>query len=362
MGMDSKPRSFLRDLVNSFGPSGFEAPVVRTWLDYAGQYADEVYTDAYGNGFAVLNPDGDPHILLDGHADEIGLMVSYIDDEGFLWVSTIGGYDAKILPSMRVRVLSTKEGIPGLIGSLPPHMQRESQGGSELKRYQFGVNVYVDIGARSKAEAEKHVRVGDPIVLDYGLDELQNGLVCGRALDNRIGIWSSIEGLRRAAAKGSRLNARVTAVAAVQEEIGCLGAGMAAYRAEPDLAVAIDVTQSVDHPQAEKKRWGDVRIGAGPVLAHGSACHTELNRRIEEVASRARIGLQHEASPRGTGTDADSIFVTRAGIPTAVVSLPQRYMHSPAETVHLGDLDQIADLLAALAGSLKKGERFSVKV
>ncbi len=362
MGMDQAAREFLTALVNSYGPSGFEAPVVRTWMDYAKQFADEVYTDAYGNGFAVLNPKGDPHILLDGHADEIGLMVSYIDDDGFLWVSTIGGYDAKILPSMRVRVLSGGKELPGLIGSLPPHMQRESQGGNELKRYQFGVNVYVDIGARSKAEAEKHVRVGDPIVLDYGLDELQNGLVCGRALDNRIGIWSSIEALRRVKQSGRTIHARITAVAAVQEEIGCLGAGMAAYSAEPDLAVAVDVTQSVDHPQAEKKRWGDMKVGNGPVLAHGSACHPELNRRIEEVARKARITLQHEAAPRYTGTDADSIYRTRSGIPTTVVSLPQRYMHSPAETVHLADLEQIAELLAALCLSLKKGERFSVKV
>ena len=360
--MESSAREFLKALVDSHGPSGFEAPVVRTWLDYAKQFADEVYTDSYGNGFAVLNPKGDPHIMLDGHADEIGLMVSYIDDDGFLWVSTIGGYDAKILPSMRVRVLGSHSTLPGLIGSLPPHMQRESQGGTELKRYQFGVNVYVDIGARSRTEAEKHVRVGDPIVLDYGMEELQNGLVCSRAFDNRIGIWASIEALRRVKQSGKPLAAKITAVAAVQEEIGCLGAGMAAYGAEPDLAVAIDVTQSVDHPMAEKKRWGDMKVGRGPVLAHGSACHPELNKRIEEVARKKKIALQHEAAPRGTGTDADSIFRTRGGIPTAVVSLPQRYMHSPAETVHLGDLEQIAELLAALGLSLKKAERFAVKV
>lgn len=360
--MDGNARKFLEALVSSFGPSGFEGPVVRTWLDYAKDFADEVYTDAYGNGFAVLNPKGDPHVVLTGHADEIGLMVSYIDDEGFLWVSSIGGYDAKILPSMRVRVLSTKEGLPGVIGSLPPHMQRASAGGTELQRYQFGINIYVDIGAGSKAEAEKHVRVGDPIVLDYGLEELQNDLVCGRALDNRIGIWSAIEALRRVAQSGKPPTARITAIAAVQEEIGCMGAGMAAFREDPDLAIAVDVTQSVDHPMAEKKRWGDMRVGLGPVLAHGSACHPELTKRIESVARHRRIPLQHEAAPKHTGTDADSIFRTRSGIPTAVVSLAQRYMHSPAETVDLRDLDQIAELLAAVCLGLKKGERFSVKV
>lgn len=358
--MDKASKQFLIDLVARYAPTGYEAPAVAAWSEYVKPHADEVFTDAYGNGFAVLNPQGSPTVLLTGHADEIGLMVTYIDDEGFLWVGSIGGYDAKILPAMRVRVLAKDGELPGLIGALPPHMQRGGE--TELKRYKFGQNVYVDIGAKDKKDAEKYVRVGDPIILDYGFAELRNDLIIGRGLDNKIGIWAAAEGLIRAKGAGKKLNAKVVAMATVQEEIGGHGAAMGTYRINPDAAIAVDVTQSVDHPQADKKKWGDCKIGKGPVVAHGSACHPELVRRIEQVARKQRIDLQHEAAPMWTGTDADSIFTTRAGIPTAVLSLPQRYMHSPVEMVNLKDLNQVADVLAAFALDLKQGDEFKVKV
>jgi endoglucanase len=358
--MDHSARQFLIDLVNTFGPTGHEAPVVKRWLEYVGQWADETFTDAYGNGFAVLNPGGDPCVLLDGHADEIGLMVTHIDDEGFLWVNRLGGYDAKVLPSMRVRVLTANGELPGVVGALPPHMQRE--GGVELDVYKYGEHVYVDIGAKDLKDAQKHVQVGDPIIPDYGFMELSGELVVGRGLDNKIGIWSVAEALRLAAQKRDKLKAKVVAVAAVQEEIGCYGAGMAAFRLDPDVAIAIDVTQSVDHPGTEKKRFGDIRMGRGPVLAHGAACHTEVVRRLQGVARQLRIDIQHEACPAGTGTDADSIYTTKAGIPTAVLSLAQRYMHSPAETISMRDLEQLARILGQFCLSLGKGERFRVAI
>lgn len=357
--MENTPRQFLIDLVNRPAPTGFEGPAVKAWCDYLKPHADEVYTDSYGNGFAVLNSGGDPTVLLTGHADEIGLMVTYIDDEGFLWVGSLGGYDAKILPAMRVRVLAKGGEVAGVIGAMPPHMQRAADG-TELKRYKFGHNVYVDIGAKDKQDAEKHVQVGDPIILDYGFTELRGELVTSRGLDNKIGIWAAAEGLRRVADQRDKLQARVVALATVQEEIGGHGARMGAYRVEPDVAIAVDVTQSVDHPGAEKKKWGEHKIGQGPVVAHGSACHPLVIERLAKVARRLRIKLQHEAAPIRTGTDADSIFNTRSGIPTAVLGLPQRYMHSPVETISLKDLDQIARLLAGFCSDLKQGERFAV--
>jgi endoglucanase len=358
--METAARKLLSDLVNTFAPTGHEAPAVRVWLDYLKPYADELFTDAYGNGFAVLNPGGDPCVMLDGHADEIGLMVTHIDDEGFLWVSRLGGYDAKVLPSMRVQVLAAGGNLPGVVGALPPHMQGTD--GTELAVYKFGENVYVDIGARDRKEAEKYVRVGDPIVPDYGLMELNGELAVGRGLDNKIGIWAAAEGLRLAAEQRGRLKARVVAVAAVQEEIGCYGAGMAAFRLDPDVAVAVDVTQAVDHPGVDKKRFGDVKLGKGPVLAHGSACHPEVVKRLQLVARSLRIEVQHEAAANYSGTDADSIYVTKAGIPTAVLSLPQRYMHSPVETVSLSDLENLSRILAAFCTGLQRGERFRVLV
>ena len=360
--MDATAKQFLIDLVNHPAPTGFEAPAVKVWCDYLKPHADEVYTDSYGNGFAVLNPKGDPTVLLTGHADEIGLMVTHIDDEGFLWVGSLGGYDAKILPAMRVKVFGHGGELPGVIGALPPHMQRPDSGGTKLDRYRFGVNVYIDIGAKDKKEAEKYVRVGDPVILDYGFMSLKNDIAVGRGLDNKIGIWAAAEGLRRCAAKRDKLKAKVVALATVQEEIGGHGARMGSFRIDPHVALAVDVTQSVDHPHSDKKKWGEHKIGQGPVLAHGSACHPVVVERLTRLARRLRINLQHEAAPGWTGTDGDSIFRTRAGIPTAVVSLAQRYMHSPVETVDLKDLEKIARLLSAFCLDLRKGERFTVHV
>lgn len=368
--MESTPLALLRDLVATFGPTGFEAPVVSRWLAYLKPFADEVFTDSYGNGFAVLNPKGDPCVMLCGHADEIGLMVTFIDDDGFLWVKSLGGYDPKVLPAMRVRVRGSGpeakgQLLPGLVGAMPPHMQRAETGDTELKVYKYGENVYVDIGARDRKTAEKYVRIGDCISPDYGFRELRGDIACGRGLDNKIGIWSAAEGLRRAREardKGAKLHAKIVAVASVQEEIGAYGAQMAAFRINPDVAIAIDVTQSVDHPATDKKRFGDVKLGRGPVVGHGSANHPEVISRLERVARRQRIDLQHEAAPRYSGTDADTIYISRGGIPCGVVSLPQRYMHSPSEMVNLRDLDCIAQLLSSFCLDLKSGERFMVKI
>jgi endoglucanase len=360
--MQDSALQLLKDLVAAESPTGFEAPAVKAWLKYLKPHCDEQYTDSYGNGFAVLNPKGDPTVVLTGHADEIGLMVTYIDDEGFLWVGSLGGYDAKILPAMRVKVLAAKGPLHGVIGAMPPHMQRTAAGDPELKRYKFGENVYIDIGAKDKAEAEKHVRVGDAVILNYGYLELAGDVVAGRGLDNKIGIWAAAEGLRRASAAKRRPDCKVIAVATVQEEIGGHGAAMAAFRLEPDAAIAVDVTQSMDHPGPDRKQYGDHRMGQGPVIAHGSACHPAVVSRLEQCARSRRIGLQHEALPGRTGTDADSIFTVRGGVPTAVLSVAQRYMHSPVESINLQDLDQTAELLAEFCRSLKKGERFAVTV
>jgi putative aminopeptidase FrvX len=361
--METKQREFLQALVAQAGPTGFEAPVVKAWCDYLKPYADEIYTDSYGNGFAVLNPQGDPCVMLTGHADEIGLMITYIDDNGFLWVGSLGGYDAKILVSMRVRVFGfCGQELKGVIGALPPHLQGADRGGKDIKRYRFGENVYIDIGAKNKKEAEKYVRVGDPIIVDYGYREMNSELATARGLDNKIGIWSAAEALRLCSEKKGKLAAKIVALATVQEEIGGYGASMGAFAINPDVAIAVDVTQSVDHPGTDKRKFGDHKLGLGPVLGHGSANHPVVVQRLEKVARKLRLDLQHEAAPRYTGTDGDSIYVTRAGIPTAVVAVSQRYMHSPAETLSLSDLEHTAQLLAGFCQDLKRGERFKVEV
>ena len=360
--MENSSMKFLSSLVDAAAPVGYETAAVSAWLKHVKPHADECFTDAYGNGYAVLNPQGDPAIVVTGHADEIGLMVTYIDDEGFIWVGSLGGYDPKILPAMRVRILAKGGDINGVIGAMPPHLQRSATGGTPVKRYKFGENLYIDIGAKDKKDAEKKVQVGDPVILDYGLRELKGGLVTSRGLDNKVGIWVAGEVLRQVQKRRSKLKAKVIALATVQEEIGGQGAAMAAFRLEPHLAIAIDVCQSMDHPYMEKKRFGDQQIGKGPVLGHGSANHPVLVERLARVARRKRIDIQHEALPNRTGTDADSIFIVKAGIPTAVVSIPQRYMHSPVETLSTRDLEQTATLVAEFCLDLKGKERIKVAV
>ncbi len=360
--MQNSSMQLLEDLIAAEAPTGHEAPAVKAWLDYLKPYSDEQFTDSYGNGFAVFNPDGDPAVMVTGHADEIGLMVTYIDDEGFLWFGSLGGYDPKILPAMRVKVFAKGGKLPGVIGALPPHLQNPATGGTVLKRYKFGEHLYIDIGAKDKKAAEKLVRVGDPVILDYGLRKLKGDLITSRGLDNKIGLWTAAQVLKRVATSKKKPSAKIIALATVQEEIGGFGAQMAAFSTEPDVAVAVDVAQSMDHPGMEKKRWGEHCVGKGPVLGHGSANHPEVIARLEKVARRLRIDIQHEAAPRYTGTDADSIYTSRSGIPTAVVSVAQRYMHSPVETLSTADLEQVAQLLTEFCLGLKRGERFKVKV
>jgi putative aminopeptidase FrvX len=360
--MENSSMKFLSSLVEAEAPVGHEAAAVSTWLKFVKPFADDCFTDAYGNGYAILNPEGDPAIVVTGHADEIGLMVTYIDDEGFVWVGSLGGYDAKILPAMRVKVLAKGGALHGVIGAMPPHLQHAETGGTPVDRYKFGDNIYIDIGAKDKKDAEKLVSVGDPVILDYGLRELKGGLVTSRGLDNKVGIWVAAQVLKRVQKRRAKLKAKLIALASVQEEIGGHGAAMAAFRLEPDLAIAIDVCQSMDHPFMEKKRFGDQQIGRGPVLGHGSANHPVLVDRLTRVARRKRIDLQHEALPNRTGTDADSIFTVKCGIPTATVSIPQRYMHSPVETLSISDMEQTADLVAELCLDLKSKERIKVVV
>jgi len=354
-GMQKAARQFLLDLLSTPSPSGFEARCARVWLDYVRPFADEVLTDAYGNAFAVINPKGDPTVLLEGHSDEIGLMVSWIDDEGFLWLNAIGGIDPKMLLGKRVIVHTADGPLPGVLGSLAPHMQT-----AELRDKNPGIaDLYIDIGAQGKADAQKLVRIGDPATVDHAPVALLGDTLAARSCDNKIGIWSSAEALRRYR-EGKAGNACVIAAAHVQEEVGLNGAAMGAYRWNPHAAIVVDVTNATDFPLVEKKLRSDIRMGGGPAIRIGPVAHPRVNERLEKLALQKKIPLQIVPIPSRSGTDANAIFIQRSGIPTAILSTPNRYMHSPSETIDLKDLDQIPTLMAAFCSSLKKGERFTV--
>ena len=351
--------NFLKKLVNTPSPVGHEVRGQRVWLDYVKQFADETFSDAYGNCVAVLNKGGAPRVMLAGHADEIAMAVNYISDDGYIYVRKMGGVDAAITKAQRVTIHTRTGPVKGVVGNVAPHLMKEEKEPKSPKIH----DLFIDVGAGDRAEAEKLVRIGDPITLTDEFDVLRNDLVVARAFDNRIGTFAVAEALRLLSSLGKgKLQAEVCAVSNVQEEVGLLGARQIAYSLKPDIAIVVDVTHATDYPTVNKPQHGDVRIGKGPAVTHGGCNHPDIVARLEALAAAKKIPLQHEAMSSTSGTDTDAIFWTRGGIASALVSLPNRYMHSPVEVVSLKDLEMIPELLAAFAASLKKGEQFKVKI
>jgi putative aminopeptidase FrvX len=350
--------SFLEKLVNTPSPVGHEARGQRVWLDYARQFADETFSDAYGNCVAVLNKGGSPRLMLSGHADEIAMAVNYINDEGYLYVRKMGGVDAAITKAQRVVIHTANGPVKGVVGNVAPHLMKEDKDSKPPKIQ----DLFIDIGVASRKEAEELVRIGDPITLTDEFELLRNDLAVARAFDNRIGTFAVAETLRLLKDSKARLQAEICAVSNVQEEVGLLGARQIAYSLKPDVALVVDVTHATDYPTVSKAQHGDVKVGKGPAITHGGCNHPEVVARIEALAKAGKIPLQHEAMSSTSGTDTDAIFWTRGGIASALISLPNRYMHSPVELVSLKDLELIPELLAAFAASLKKGEQFKVKI
>lgn len=296
--------------------------------------------------------------MLAAHADEIALTVNYIDKEGFLYVRKLGGVDPVVVKAQRVLIHTAKGPVRGVIGNVAPHLTKNEK---ERKMPEIG-DLFIDIGARDRREAEKLVRIGDPITLEDSFELLRGDLAIARAFDNRVGTFAVAETLRLLKTEGRKLKAEVCAVSNIMEEVGLYGARQIAYSIKPDVAIVVDVTHATDYPTVSQQLHGDVKIGKGPTLTHGGCNHPAIVERLEEVARKEKIKLQHEAMSATSGTDTDVIFWTRGGIPSALVSLPNRYMHSPVELVSLRDLEQIPVLLAAFASSLKPGEQFNVVV
>lgn len=350
--------NFLKTLVNTPSPTGHETRGQRVWLDYAKKFADETFSDAYGNCVAVLNKGGGPRIMLAAHADEIAMAVNYISDDGFIYVRRMGGIDAAITKAQRI-VIHTQNGpVKGVVGNVAPHLTKQEGDPKPPKIH----DIFIDIGVSSRKDAEKLVRIGDPITLVDEFDILRGDLAVARAFDNRIGTFAVAETLRLLKTSGVKLNCEVCAVSNVQEEVGLLGARQIAYSLHPDVALVVDVTHATDYPTVSKAQHGDIRLGKGPAITHGGCNHPEVVKRLEEVAKKKKIPLQHEAMSATSGTDTDVIFWTRGGIASALISLPNRYMHSPVEVVSLKDLELIPQLMAAFVLSIKKGEKFKVKI
>jgi endoglucanase len=356
--MRSQSLDFLKKLLNTPSPAGYETRGQRVWLDYVEAFADETFTDAYGNAVAVLNKGGSPKLMLAGHADEISMTVNYINKEGFVYVRKVGGIDAAIIRGQRVDIHTRDGAVRGVVGNVAPHLTK----GDKDRKVPEMHDIFIDIGTPGRAEAEKLVRIGDPITLVDQFEPLRGDLAVARAFDNRIGTWSVAEALRLASESKRKPNAEIYAVSNIMEEVGAFGARQIAYTLKPDVALVVDVTHATDYPTVEHAKHGDVKVGRGPTLTHGGCNHPEVVNRLEEIARKERIPLQHEAMSNTSGTDTDVIFWTRGGIPSGLISLPNRYMHSPVEVISLKDLEQIPRLMTAFALSLRQREQFKVKI
>ncbi|HEX8395712.1 MAG TPA: M42 family metallopeptidase, partial [Longimicrobium sp.] len=337
------------------GPSGFETPAARVWRAEAEAFAQNVRVDTGGNSLASVGPAGGPRIMLAGHVDEIGLMITHIDEEGFLYVDGIGGWDPQVLVGQRIRFFSREGEVVGVVGKKPIHLIKPEEKEKAVKLS----DLWVDIGVANREEATKRgVRVGDPGIVDARLVELGNRLIASRAVDNRVGAFVVLEVLRELSREGGA--AEVTAVATAQEEIGYHGGGArtTAYTLDPAMSIVVDLTFSTDAPGVDKKQVGEHKLGSGPVLSRGSAIHPIMFERLAETAERENIPYTIQGSPRFTSTDADAIYLQRGGIPTAVVSVPNRYMHSPNEVVSLDDIDATVKLIAAFCRGVTAEDDF----
>jgi putative aminopeptidase FrvX len=345
----SEPPKLLDDLLGAPGPSGYEGPASEVWRA-AASFAD-LDTDALGSSVAQIgDPGAEPLLAVVGHIDEIGLVITHVDSDGFLYFAPIGGWDPQILLGQRVEVQGADGPVTGVIGRRPIHLLRDEQ----RKQVVELRDMHIDIGATSDKQALARARVGDPAVIAGDPVRLNGSRLVSRSLDDRIGAYVALEALRRVGERGA-LKARMAAVAAVQEEIGSFGARTAAYSIEPDLAIAVDVTHATDAPGVEEKELGHHPLGSGAVITRGSTLSPRISELLVQTAERLEIPHTIEASGSRTATDADAIQIARSGVPTGLVSIPLRYMHSPVELVDLADVDAVVELLVGFALGLDPG-------
>ncbi len=352
--MDSAAKQFLQQILETPSPSGYEQPVQAIVRDYVSRFADNVQTDVHGNVIASCNPQATPRVMFAGHADQIGLLISHINDDGFLYTNTIGGWDPQQLVGQRMTIHTASGPVPAVIARKPIHLLDQD----ERKQVVKAKDLWLDMGAKGRDEAAEVVRVGDPVTVQLGYQEMRNNLANSPGMDDKTGLWVCVEALRRAAEKGG-LNVTLYAVSTVQEEIGLRGATTSAYGVDPQVAVAVDVTHATDCPTIDKTQEGDIRLGSGPVVYRGPNMNPQVVELMTAAARSKDLPCQLSAMGRATPTDANALQVTRAGVAAGLVSVPNRYMHSAVEMISLDDIDHAADLLAAFALSIDSDTDFT---
>ena len=350
--MDSKPLEFLQQLVETPGPSGYEQKIQQVVRDYVADFADSVETDLHGNVIVGRNTEAATRVMLAGHCDQIGMVVTHIDEKGFIYAQTIGGWDPQQLIGQRMTIWTDTGAVPAVIARKPIHLLKEE----ERKQVVKLEDLWLDIGSRSEQESREKVQIGDPVTLQLGFQPMLNNYANAPGMDNRTGVWVVIEALRRC---GPKLDCAAYAVSTVAEEIGLRGARTSAFSVDPHIGIAVDVTHATDCPTIDQRQQGRIQLGDGPVIFRGPNMNPRVTDRLFEVASNSRISYQPSALGRAAANDSNALQISRGGVATGLVAIPNRYMHSAVETISLDDLDAAADLLAEFMNSLREGDDFT---
>ncbi len=352
---DYQAPEFLVELLRAKSPSGAEAQAQAVYDRFVRPHAAAYANDALGCRLATLNPAGCPTLMFSGHMDELGLIITFVNKDGFLYFDTIGGHDLSIISGRRVIIQTAGGTVKGVTGKRAVHLMDDEDRKKVPKKHE----IWIDIGAKSKAEALRRVAIGDVATYDHEFELITGSIGTARAFDNKVGAYVVGEALIRLAKEKVKLNAKVVSVATTQEEIGVRGATTSAFAVDPHVALAVDVGHATDHPDCDQRKFGDTKLGAGPIICRGPNINPKVFERLIACANKAKIPFQTEADPRPTGTDARAIQMARGGVAVGLVSIPLRYMHTPSEVVDLQDVENCVKLFVAFAKAIAKDESFN---
>jgi putative aminopeptidase FrvX len=354
--IDLHAEKFLLQYLNNSSPTGYESSGQKIWLDYLKPYVDEWHLDHYGTAYGVVNPGKNYKVVIEAHADEISWFVNYISEDGYIYVVRNGGSDHLIAPSKRVNIYTEQGIVKGVFGWPAIHTRRGEDATKLVPKME---NIFIDVGAKDKEEVTNMgIHVGCVITFEDEIIKLNNKFYCGRALDNRMGGFCIAEVARKLSESGTELPYSLYIVNAVQEEVGLRGAEMIARNIQPDVAIVTDVTHDTGTPLVNAKVHGDTKCGNGPSLTYAPAVHNTLLKLIQEAANRENIPFQREAASRSTGTDTDAFAYSNSGVPSALISLPLRYMHTTVEMAHITDIENVIKLIIASLKTIENQHNF----
>jgi endoglucanase len=346
------PPRFLTELLHARSPSGYEEEAQAVFKAHVKPAADAYHQDALGNCIATLNPKGDPTLMLAGHLDELGLIITFVNKDGFIYFDTIGGHDRIVISGRRVLIKTAQGVVKGVTGKRAVHLMDEG----DRKKVPEIHEIWIDIGARSKKEALERVEIGDSVTYDHEFELIHGSIGAARAFDNKVGAYVVGETLIRLARETRKLAAKVVAVGTSQEEIGTRGAIGSGYSVDPQLALIVDVGHATDHPDCDQRKFGETKLSGGPMICRGANINPKVYAGLVKAAKKLKIPYQIEGDPRPTGTDARAIQMARGGVATAVISIPLRYMHTPSEIVDLEDVERCVQLFIEFALGVAKGD------